>query len=137
MLVTANTLRTPEQAKKRARALRRRVSEGEPFAELANQYSDDPGSARDGGSLGWISPGEMVPAFEQVMQETPEGELSRVFETRFGWHFMKVEDSRTADRSGDYRRSRAKRALRKRRFQEELRRWLQEQRGEAYIDIRL
>lgn len=137
ILVTANTLRTPEQARTRARELRRRVMEGEDFAKLADQYSDDPGSARDGGLLGWVSPGEMVPAFEEVMKQTPEGELSPVFETRFGWHFMKVEDSRTADRSGDYRRTRAKRALQKRRFQEELRRWLQEKRGEAYVDIRL
>jgi peptidyl-prolyl cis-trans isomerase SurA len=137
ILVTADTLRTPEQARQRARKLRQRVMNGEDFAELAEQYSDDPGSARDGGSLGWVSPGEMVPSFEEVMEQTPEGELSPVFETRFGWHFMKVEASRTADRSGDYRRSRAKRALQERRFQEELRRWLQEKRGEAYIDIRI
>lgn len=137
ILVTSDTLRTPEQAQQRARKLRQRVMEGEDFAELAEQYSDDPGSARDGGLLGWVSPGEMVPTFEEVMKQTPEGELSPVFETRFGWHFMKVEDNRTADRSGDYRRTRAQRALQERRFQEELRRWLQEKRGEAYIDIRI
>lgn len=137
ILINANTVRGPEQAEQRARELHQRVTEGTDFSKLARQYSDDPGSARQGGLLGWVSPGEMVPAFEEVMEQTPEGQVSEVFETRFGWHFMKVLDNRTTDRSDDFRRSRAKRALQERRFQEELRRWLQERRGEAYIDIRL
>jgi peptidyl-prolyl cis-trans isomerase SurA len=138
ILIDANEVRGPAEAEERIRELHRRVvEEGADFAELARRFSDDPGSARDGGSLDWVSPGEMVPTFEEVMKNTSVGQVSRVFETRFGWHFLRVEDERTADMSGDYRRSRARRALQKRRFQEELRRWLQERRGQAYIDLRL
>ena len=110
---------------------------GEDFGELARNYSDDPGSAREGGSLGWVSPGEMVPAFERVMEDTAVGETSPVFETRFGWHFLRVEDQRTTDMSDEYRRLKARQALHQRRFEEELQRWLQEKRGESYIDTRL
>lgn len=137
LLVASSALRSPEQAEQRARELRQRVAEGEDIAALARNYSDDPGSAREGGSLGWVSPGEMVPAFEQVMADTPVGELSPVFETRFGWHFLRVEDTRSADMSADYRRMKARQALHQRRFEEELQRWLQEKRGESFVDVRL
>jgi peptidyl-prolyl cis-trans isomerase SurA len=137
ILIAADALTKPAQAERQARELRRRIADGEDFAELARQFSDDPGSAREGGSLGWVSPGEMVPTFERVMDSTNVGEVSSVFETRFGWHFLQVMDTRTADMSEQYREMKARQALSQRRFEEELQRWLQEKRGEAYIDIRL
>lgn len=58
---------------------------------------NDTGSARDGGSLGWVSPGVMVPEFEQVMKETPVGQISKPFQRQFGWHILQVTDTRQQD----------------------------------------
>jgi peptidyl-prolyl cis-trans isomerase SurA len=104
---------------------------------VAAEHSDDPGSARNGGELGWITQGEMVPEFEDMMLNTPTGELSPVFESQFGFHFLRVDDTRDADMSEEFRRMQATQALQKRRFEEELETWLQEQRSESYVDIRL
>ncbi|MBM7335077.1 peptidylprolyl isomerase [Alloalcanivorax marinus] len=138
VLVRPDTLTTEEQARQEIDRLHDQVASGElTFAQAAEQSSDDPGSARAGGELGWVAPGEMVPEFEQMMQETPKGQLSPTFQTQFGWHFLQVEDVRETDMSDRYRDLQARQALQKRRFDEELQTWLQEQRAEAYVDIRL
>lgn len=138
VLITSNALRTPEQARDQARELRERVVAGDAsFADVARHHSDDPGSGRNGGSLGWVSPGEMVPEFEERMQQTAVGDISPVFETQYGWHFLKVEERRTADMSEEFRRMRARKALHQRRYAEEVEQWLRELRSEAYVDIRI
>ncbi len=138
VLVRPDTLTTEAQARQEIDRLRAQVASGAlTFAEAAERDSDDPGSARQGGELGWVAPGEMVPEFEQMMEETPKGQLSPTFQTQFGWHFLQVEDIRETDMSDRYRDLQARQALQKRRFDEELQTWLQEQRAEAYVDIRL
>ncbi len=138
VLIRADTLTTEAEARQEINRLHDQVASGElSFAEAAERASDDPGSAREGGELGWVTPGEMVPEFEQMMTEPPVGQLSPVFQTQFGWHFLEVEDTRDTDMSDRYRDLQARQALQKRRFDEELQTWLQEQRAEAYVDIRL
>ncbi|MEE3009334.1 MAG: peptidylprolyl isomerase, partial [Pseudomonadota bacterium] len=138
VLVRADTLTSEEQARAEINRVHDQVASGElSFAEAAAEHSDDPGSGRQGGELGWVTPGEMVPEFEQMMVETPPGQLSPVFESQFGWHFLRVEETREADMSDQFRELQARQALQKRRFDEELQTWLQEQRAEAYVDIRL
>ncbi|MDF1820497.1 MAG: peptidylprolyl isomerase [Alcanivoracaceae bacterium] len=137
VLIKPSTIRDSAASLALARELRQKILDGADFSDIARAYSDDPGSARDGGSLDWVSPGEMVDAFEQRMTQTPVGDLSGVFETPFGWHFLQVTDTRTADMSEDFRRMKARQALHKRRFEEELDLWLQELREEAFIDIRI
>ena len=138
VLVRADTLTTEAQARRKINRLHDEVASGKlSFAEAAERDSDDPGSAREGGELGWVTPGEMVPEFEQMMVETPVHKLSPVFQTQFGWHFLEVEETRETDMSERYRDLQARQALQKRRFDEELQTWLQEQRAEAYVDIRL
>lgn len=137
ILVESGTLRSPAEAEALARSLHERVRQGESFSELAREHSDDPGSARKGGDLGWVSRGEMVPEFEQTMFETGVGEVSDVFGTDYGWHFLRVDDVRTADRSEEFRRMQARNALQQRRFEEELQQWIREIRSEAYVDKRL
>lgn len=137
ILIRATALRSGQEAQTLARQLRTRIKQGEDFATLAREYSDDPGSARQGGDLGWISQGDMVDAFAEQLLNTPINTLSPVFQTEFGWHFLRIEDKRTADMSEEFRRMRARQALQQRRFEEELQQWLREQRGEAYVDIRL
>ena len=137
ILIRPTTLRSDEEAKRLSSELHGRITQGEDMARLAREFSDDPGSARSGGSLEWVSPGEMVGEFDQLMQSTPVGQISDPFRTEFGWHIMRVEQVRRADMSEEYRRMRARQALHQRRFAEELELWLAELRQEAYVDIRL
>ena len=137
ILIKPSTIRSQDDARALARSLEARVEQGEDFAKLAREYSDDPGSARSGGELGWVSSGQMVEEFEQQMLNTPMGVLSPVFETQYGWHFLRVEEKRDADMSDEFRRLQARQALQQRRYSEELQTWLREIRTEAYVDIRV
>lgn len=137
ILIRPSAIRNNQQAQTLAQQLRSRIANGESLETLAREFSDDPVSARNGGSLEWVSPGEMVPEFDEIMQRTPIGQLSPVFQTEFGWHFLRVDNQRDADMSDEYRRLRARQALHQRRFSEELEVWLRELREESYVDIRL
>lgn len=138
ILLKPSTIRSADASRELARSLHARINEGgESMEKLAREYSDDPGSARSGGELGWISAGEMVPEFEQQMMTTPVGQLSAVFETQYGWHFLRVDDTRSADMSDEFRRIKARNALQQRRYSEEVQTWLREIREEAYVDIRI
>ena len=70
------------------------LAEGRPFEELAKRHSEDPGSARQGGALGWFSAGVMEPAFEEAAFDLAEGEISDVVRTRFGLHLIRVTGRR-------------------------------------------
>ncbi len=87
-----------EEAKKAAlakiKALRERVLNGEDFATLAKQYSDDPGSAARGGDLGFMSRGEFVKEFEETAFNLKPGEVSDIVQTEFGYHIIKLEERR-------------------------------------------
>ncbi|MBR9885991.1 MAG: molecular chaperone SurA, partial [Oceanospirillales bacterium] len=134
ILITPNEIRNSTQARQLAEDLYRRLQEGQPFDELARQYSDDAASGSQGGELGWTQPGQMVPEFEQAMNSTEIGQISAPFESRFGWHILKVEDRRTQDFSDEMRESAARNAIRKRKYNEEFDNWLREIRSEAYIE---
>ncbi|KEA63292.1 Survival protein SurA precursor (Peptidyl-prolyl cis-trans isomerase SurA) [Marinobacterium lacunae] len=134
ILITPNEIRNSTQARQLAEDLYRRLQEGQPFDELARQYSDDAASGSQGGELGWTQPGQMVPEFEQAMNATEIGQISAPFESRFGWHILKVEDRRTQDFSDEMRESAARNAIRKRKYNEEFDNWLREIRSEAYIE---
>lgn len=75
-------------------ALRARIDAGEPFAELAAEYSEDPGSAVRGGDLGWFDHGRMVPEFEAAAFALEPGELSGPVRTGFGLHLIRLDDRR-------------------------------------------
>lgn len=77
-------------AKARVEALRERIEKGESFASLAALYSEDPGSRRRGGDLGFGARGEWASEFEAFAFSLPENELSPVFETQFGFHILEV-----------------------------------------------
>jgi peptidyl-prolyl cis-trans isomerase C len=82
------------ESKEKARELFEKVAYGTDFAELAKQFSKDPGSKDQGGDLGFFSKGQMVPQFEEVAFRLQKGEVSQPFETQFGWHILKVDDRR-------------------------------------------
>ena len=116
--------------------LRARIERGEDFGELARQYSDDIGSATEGGNLGWTNPGQMVPEFEATMAGTAEGSISQPFRSEFGWHILEVKARRDKDFSGEVRRNQVAGYIRDQKYQEELDAWLRKIREEAFVDIK-
>lgn len=117
--------------------LRRRIRDGASFEQLARQYSDDEGTAPRGGNLGWFGPGEMTPAFQEVVETLEPGQISEPFRTPFGWHVVEVLERRERTDVERYRRAQARQSLYRRQVEEATERWLRERREEAYIDRRL
>lgn len=136
ILLKPSEIRTSAQAKNQITELYNRIQRGEGFADLAKEFSDDPASGSEGGSLGWTQDGQMVPEFEQVMNSTPIGSVSLPFESRFGWHILTVLDKRTENMAEQMQENRARAAIRKRKFNEELSTWLREIHSQAYIEIK-
>ncbi|SEG54518.1 peptidylprolyl isomerase [Marinobacterium lutimaris] len=134
ILVSPSEVRSSEQTQQLAQELYNRLQNGESFDELARRYSDDAASGSQGGELGWTQAGQMVPEFEQVMNDTAAGSISQPFESRFGWHILQVEERRTQDFADEMRESTARNSIRKRKYNEELDNWLREIRAQAYIE---
>jgi peptidyl-prolyl cis-trans isomerase SurA len=137
ILLHADTLVSEQEVKTRMAQLRERIAQGEDFAVLARAHSQDPGSGSQGGDLGWVTPGQMVPEFEQAMDELAIGEVSQPVESRFGWHLIQVQERREQDETDEYRRTRARESIRQRKTDEQLEVWLRRLRDEAYVEKHL
>ena len=137
ILLKPSAIRSDEGSRALAGELRTRIEAGEDFAELAQEFSDDPGSALAGGDLGWRKKQDLVPEFQVVMESTETGALSEPFRTAFGWHVLQVQDRRREDASDEARRDYATRMLHAQRFEERLAEWLREIRDEAFVEVRL
>ncbi len=137
ILVMPNEVRDEQEAKALIDEIYHRALAGEDFASLAKTYSDDAVSASAGGSLNWVSPGEMVPEFEQVMTTTDKGTISAPFKSTYGWHILQVEDRRMADIGDRVQSGQARQILHRRRYEEELQNWLSEIRDEAFVEIKI
>ena len=136
ILLKPSEIRTSEQAQRQIAQIYQRIQSGDDFASMAKEFSDDPASGSEGGSLGWTQNGQMVPEFEQVMNNTAIGQVSSPFKSRFGWHILTVLDKRTEDLGEKMQENRARAAIQKRKFNEELTNWLREIRSQAYVDIK-
>ena len=120
--------------KQRLNQLRRRILNGEDFGELARIYSDDVASAVENGDLGWITPGKMVPAFEQAMNQLKPGALSEVIESPYGYHLIEVLGRRQKDIGEEKLRADAQRELHLRKAEEQYQIWIHRLRDEAYVE---
>lgn len=136
ILIRPSDARTDAQAQSLINEIYDKLKNGADFAALAKEYSDDSVSGSDGGNLGWVSPGEMVPAFEQAMKEAKVGELKGPFRSRFGWHILQVQDRRQKDIGDKLKENEARQVLYRRKYEVELQNWLREIREEAYVDIK-
>jgi peptidyl-prolyl cis-trans isomerase SurA len=123
-----------DKARESLQDIKKRIEQGEDFADLANEYSEDPGSKIKGGDLGWANPGTFVPAFERVMASLADGEISDPFKSQFGWHIMQVLERREVDMAKTVMEAKAMQAIRTRKIDEELRLWLRKIRDEAYVE---
>ncbi|MBK5939291.1 peptidylprolyl isomerase [Halochromatium roseum] len=137
ILIRTSEVVSDQDAERRLEQLRMRIIGGDDFSTLARSHSDDTGSALNGGDLGWVSPGDTVPAFEREMDALSPGEISQPFESPFGWHILQVTERREQDTADELLRLRAKDALRLRKAEETKELWLQRLRDEAYVEIRL
>ena len=137
ILVQPSEIRTENQAEELINTIYERLASGEDFKQLARQYSEDPGTKMDGGELGWSNPGDYDPAFEQTLNATKIGELSKPVKSSFGWHVIEVMDRRNEDVSQEEQKDRAFRIIFDRKFEQELQSTLIELRAEAYVDIKL
>ena len=135
-LIKPTEVLSEEAAKTLAGELKMRIDAGESFGDIARQYSDDIGSAAEGGELGWTNPGQMVPEFEATMAATPEGTVSDPFRSEFGWHILEVQGTRDKDFSSQVRRNQVAGYIRDQKYQEELDAWLRKIREEAFVDIK-
>ena len=137
ILIKPSEIRSDKESRDLSESIYRQLLQGTEFTELAKQYSDDPGTALNGGSLGWSEEGQFVPEFSEVMGKTETGQLSEPFLSPFGWHVLRVDDRRVQNISDEARREMAIDILFKRRFEEERQEWLKEIRDEAYVEIRI
>lgn len=137
ILITPNELVDEQAAIQRLRQLGLRLESGDDFATLARMHSDDRGSALQGGDLGWVSAGQMVPEFEEVMLATEKGQISAPFRSEFGWHILQVLDRRTYDGTVEVRRAKAREAVMARKREEAYQEWQRRLRDEAYVELRV
>tara|TARA_B100000287_G_C20614668_1_gene773525 strand:- start:300 stop:1517 length:1218 start_codon:yes stop_codon:yes gene_type:complete len=136
ILVKTSEVRTEVQAKNLLENIRSEVKNGKEFSDLARQHSEDIGSASEGGKLGWIRSGQMVPEFENTMDSTEVGAISIPFKSQFGWHILKVDGREEKDITDEMKRNKIAEFLHNRKYQEELDAWLQKIRDEAFVDIK-
>ena len=136
ILLRPSKVRSEEEAKRLIDRIYERLQNGEDFATLAKNFSEDPSSAMKGGDLGWLPPQATVPEFRKMMETTPAGEITKPFRTAFGWHIMQVLERRSTDKSAQARELEAKNLLRNHKAEERLQSWLREIRANAYVEIK-
>lgn len=136
ILITPNEVIDDQTARQRLEGAVEQIRSGEDFGELAKLLSDDPGSANDGGDMGWRSPGTFVPEFEEVARNAEIGVVSEPFQTRFGWHILEVQDRRIYDNTEDLKESNCVQRIRNGKLADESELWARRLRDEAYVDIR-
>lgn len=137
ILIRTKEFTPSEEARDSLLKIKARLEAGEDFASLAKAYSDDPGSAVEGGDLGWVNPGEMVAPFEKAMNALEINDLSQLVRTRFGWHVIQVLARRDHDNTEKVQRKNARDALRARKTDPALQSWFRRLRDEAFVENRL
>ena len=137
ILLKPTEIQDDATVEQRLRTIRERILKGEDFAAVAKVVSEDPGSASEGGDLGWTGPGTFVPEFEQVLESLKPDEISQPFRTQFGWHVVQLLGRREFDNTDELRRQRAFVQLRESKADEETELWLRRLRDEAYVETKI
>ncbi|MDE1309381.1 peptidylprolyl isomerase SurA [Vibrio aestuarianus] len=136
ILIKPTVILSDDGVQKELNEFIRRINAGEAtFAKLAQQYSQDPGSAAQDGELGYQTPDLYVPEFKHQVEILPVGQISEPFKTVHGWHIVEVLDRREVDRTDSAIKNKAYRILFNRKFNEEASAWLQEMRASAFVEI--
>ncbi len=137
ILLTTNELEDDQTLEQKLNDIRNRVLNGEDFGAIAAVTSQDPGSAPDGGDLGWAGPGTFVPQFEKELNALNENEISKPFKTQYGWHIIQLLGRRQHDATDDKMREQVYAQLRESKAEEETELWLRRLRDEAFVEYRM
>ncbi len=136
ILLKPSPILTDAQAQAKIEQIAADIKSGKTtFAAAAKQFSDDPGSANQGGDLGWATPEIYDPAFRDALLKLQKGQVSEPVHSSFGWHLIQLLDTRQVDKTDAAQKDRAYRLLFNRKFAEEAQTWMQEQRASAYVKI--
>ena len=136
ILLQPSIILSEEKAKQMLEGFLRDIKAGKAnFAQLAEKYSEDPGSAVQGGELGWANPQNYDPAFRDQLINLQPGHYSQPFRSNHGWHLVQLEDRRQEAATDETLKNRAYQMIYNRRFTEEVQSWLDELRDGAYINI--
>ena len=136
ILIKLSEVLSEKEAKRKIDVIKERLDNGGKFEELARQFSED-GSANSGGDLGWVNPGDTVPAFEKAMNGLGLGELSEPVLSPFGWHIIQVLERRQQDMTKEASRLKARQEIRVRKSEEAYQDWIRELRDRAFVELRL
>lgn len=136
ILLRTSVVMTDQQARAKLEDIAAQIKSGRiSFSAAAKQLSEDPGSANQGGDLGWSSADAFDPAFRDALMHLKKGEISTPVHSSFGWHLIQLIDTSHVDRTDDAQKDSAYRLLFNRKFAQEAQTWMQEQRASAYVKI--
>ncbi|AIW19930.1 peptidylprolyl isomerase SurA [Vibrio coralliilyticus] len=136
ILIKPTVILSDEGVQKELLDITQRIQSGKAtFAEMAQQYSQDPGSAAQQGELGYQTSDLYVPEFKHQVDTLPVGQISDPFKTVHGWHIVEVMDRREVDRTDSALKNKAYRIIFNRKFNEEASAWLQEIRASAFVEV--
>src|SRR5690606_12104855 len=137
ILLTTNEIMDDAAVEQRLLGIREQILWGGGCGPLGRAVSGDVAWAADGGDLGWIGAGAVVPEFEEQLAQLDVGELSQPFRSRYGWHLVEVMDRRSHDMTDELKEQQCFRQRRANKAEEERQLWLQQLRDQAYVDIRI
>lgn len=136
ILLKPSPILTDAQARQKLEQIAADIKTGKTtFAQAAKSFSEDPGSANQGGDLGWATPDIYDPAFRDALLKLNKGQISAPVQSSFGWHLIELQDTRNVDKTNATQKDRAYRMLLNRKMSEEGQSWMQEQRAGAYVKI--
>ncbi|MEF3099408.1 periplasmic chaperone for outer membrane proteins SurA [Raoultella ornithinolytica] len=136
ILLKSSPIMNDAQAKAKLEQIAADIKSGKTtFAKAAKEFSEDPGSANQGGDLGWATTDIFDPAFRDALMHMSKGQTSAPVHSSFGWHLIELLDTRQVDRTDAAQKDRAYRMLMNRKFSEEAATWMQEQRASAYVKV--
>lgn len=136
ILVAVNAQTSDAQALEKIRQLRAQLNQGESFEAVARAHSQDPGSAANGGVLGWAIDGMFMPEFEKTMKSLPQGALSEPVRTTYGYHLIKVLQTRQQDAGDAQLRAQVRQNITEAKSQELYGDWINQLRQQAYVSVR-
>ena len=136
ILITVDSKTKDADALAKIRELRTRISSGESFESVARANSQDPGSAVNGGVLGWAVDGMMVPEFENAMKSLPKGALSEPVRSSYGYHLIRVLDTRQQDAGDAELRAKVRKQLVESKSEQLYGNWMNQMRQNAFVSIR-
>ena len=137
ILIKTDAIKSDETVRKELLDLKKQIDSGVNFEQLAEKYSQDPGSSVKGGNLGWVKPGELVPPFEKAMNALAVDQISEPVKSEYGWHLIQVMGRRDKDDTQEYKQMQVKRMLFESKMNEKTQDWIRRMRQSTYIKIYL